>query len=156
MSALTLFVCWLFTCGLMAKAPLEHTILRVPVTATIGTYLLGSALVLGLRHPLRWLLGTAGGLMLLMRLTELFGRTSSGEWRIVAGSPVTRPAVYGPYGLRTILSSSGFFSAVERVCAAFFALPPFTQWAISAVFWLGLGAVSVWLASSRHRETRRT
>ncbi|MEA2490464.1 MAG: hypothetical protein QOH21_2256 [Acidobacteriota bacterium] len=73
MVALAGFVAWLFALVLLAHAsPVQH-LMRVPFTATIATYLFGSALVVGLRHPQRWLLGAGGLFLLLGGLSEVFG-----------------------------------------------------------------------------------
>jgi hypothetical protein len=65
LAALALFAAWLSALALLAHAPPARIVLRIPFTATVACYLLGSALVVGLRHPLRWLLGGAGLLFLL-------------------------------------------------------------------------------------------
>lgn len=65
MAALAFFLSWLLGLGLLAGVSSEYTIARVPVIATIAAYLFGSAMVVGLRHPVRWLAGGAGMLYLL-------------------------------------------------------------------------------------------
>jgi len=155
MAALAVFVLWLFALAILAHVSPLQAFLRVPFTATIAMYLFGSALVLGLRHPGRWLFGIAGVFFCLTTLTGLLGRTENGEWRIVAWSSVLRWLVYGPYGVRTLLSSSGFFSAVEHAAAVGQTLPDPAQWAITTVLWLGAGLAALWAAASRHRERRR-
>jgi len=155
MTALTLFVAWLTALGMLAHMSPARVLMRVPFVATTAMYMLGSALVLGLRHPLRWLLGTAGVFFLLTTLTGAMGRTASGEWRIVAWSSVLRWMVYGPYGLRTLLNSSGFFFVVQDAGAGWETLPGLTRWAITTFLWLGVGLAALWAAASRHRERRR-
>ena len=156
MAALSAFVSWLLVLAILAHASLAQIVMRISLTATTAMYLLGSALVLGLRHPLRWLLGTAGTLVLLMMLTDVLGRTANGEWRIVAWSAVLHWMVYGPYGLRTLLSSSGFFSAAEHAAAVSQTLPDFAQWAAAAFLWFGVSLAALWAAVSRHGERRRS
>jgi hypothetical protein len=151
MAGVALFVSWLLTLALIADVSLATTIIRVPITATIGMYLMGSALVLGLRHPLRWLIGIGGGFLLFMNLSEALGRTANGEWRLLALSGL----VYGPYGLRQLLISIGFIPGVQNTATALRTLPALTQWAITAFVWWGVGLAMLWVALSRHRETRR-
>lgn len=162
MAALAVFLAWLAALALLSAATAQPPTavppsLRwlLPFTGATAMYLLGSALVLGLRHPLRWLLGTSGVFFLLAALSEALGRTASGELRIVAWSGVLRWAVYGPYGLHTLLSSSGFFSTAENAAAAWRTLPYPAQWAASTFLWLGAGLAALWAAASRHGERRR-
>ena len=147
MAALAVFVAWLFALALLSAATGVRTVTLFPFTGATAMYLLGSALVLGLRHPLRWLFGTVGVFFLLVLLSEAFGRTANGELRMIAWSGFLRSAVYGPYGLGTLLSSSGFVS----VAAAWQALP----WATTTLLWLGAGLAALWAAASRHGERRR-
>ena len=72
MAALAFFAAWLFALGLAGGVSLAHTVLRVPFIPTIAAYFFGSALVVGLRHPLRWILGAAGLLSLLGGISEAF------------------------------------------------------------------------------------
>jgi hypothetical protein len=162
MAALAVFLSWLAALALLSGATAipptavpQSLRWLVPFTGATAMYLLGSALVLGLRHPLRWLLGTVGVFFLLAALSEALGRTGSGELRIVAWSGVLRWAVYGPYGLRTLLSSSGFFSAAEDAAATWRKLPHLAQWATATFLWLGAGLAALWAAASRHGERRR-
>jgi hypothetical protein len=94
MIALAIVVGWQFVLALLSGVAGAQI---VPFTAFIGatgTYLLGSALVLGLRHPLRWLLGTAAVFYVLGVLNEALER--------------------GSYGI-AFLSSGAVGSAVEDV-----------------------------------------
>lgn len=162
MAALAMFGVWLLALPLLphvtavppAAVPPSLRWLA-PFTGATAMYLLGSALVLGLRHPLRWLLGTAGVLCLLAVLNEALGHTANGELRIVAWSGVLRWAVYGPYGLYTLLSSSGFFAAAEDAAAVWQKLPHLARWAATTFLWLGAGLAALWAAASRHGERRR-
>jgi hypothetical protein len=155
MAALMVFVSWLLALALVAGAPPVQILMRVPLIASTGMYLLGSAFVLGLRHPLRWLLGTFGVFFLLTMFNETLGRTPTGEWRIVAWSGVLRWLVYGPYGVRALLGAIAFFPTVERVVTPWQTLPPLAQWAIATFLWLGAGLIALWAALSRHAERRR-
>ena len=130
MAALAFFVSWLLALGLLAHASPARTVMRLPLTATIAAYLLGSALVLGLRHPLRWLLGAAGVIFLLANFIE-------------------------PDSVWTLLSFSGSLTAAEDAGAARRTLPDLARWAITTFLWFGAGLAALWAAASRHGERRR-
>jgi hypothetical protein len=136
MAALAFFIVWLLALGLLAGAPAALTIMRVPFTATLGMYLFGSALVLGLRHPLRWLVGAAGVLVLVGTLGDVLSQPDDSEWQYVPGA-------------------KAFFSAVERFAAAWLNVPESAQWAITTFLWFGAGLAALWAAASRHRERTR-
>jgi hypothetical protein len=155
MAAVGAFVVWLLALALLANVSPAETLMRVPFVATIAMYMFGSALVLGFRHPLRWLLGTVSVFIVLGMVADAMGQTENGEWQIVAGSSVLRSAVYGPYGLRTLLDSLGFFSSVRDSRAAWQTLPDLAQWAAATFLWLGAGLIALWAAVSRHGEHRR-
>lgn len=131
MIALAVYVLWLLALTLFSDATAMLPVTLVPFTAATAMYLLGSALVLGLRHPLRWLLATVSVLFLLAFLHQ-----------------------YGPHDLRTLLISSGFVSAMEHAAAAWRTLPDLAQWATATFLWLGAGLAALWAAASRHRENR--
>jgi hypothetical protein len=134
MAAMAVFVAWLLALALIARVSFVDVLMRLPFTATTATYLLGSALVLGLRHPLRWLLGTAGLFFLVGSLSQTLERS---------------------YGVQTLLGSRGLFSAVEAAVVAWQTLPDGARWALSTFLWLGAGFIALWAAASRHGERRR-
>jgi hypothetical protein len=134
MAALAVFISWLLMLALLAHASPSQTAMRIPYIATIAMYLLGSALVLGLRHPLRWLFGAAGVFLLLGRLSELFGS--------------------GPSDFDAFLNSSGFVPAVNDAAAVWSAFPQLVRWAITTFLWFGSGLAALWAAVSRHKENR--
>lgn len=136
MAAVAIFVTWLFVLGLFAGAPHARTVGRIPFIATIAMYLFGSALVLGLRHPLRWLLGLAGVVALMGTLSDLLTRPNDGEWAYVPGA-------------------SSFFSVSSRFFTAWRSLPESAQSVISTLFLFGAGFAALWMAASRHRDRRK-
>jgi hypothetical protein len=137
MAALAVLVSWLLTLAFLSRAtPATHILDRIPFTATLAAYLLGSALVLGLRHPLRWLLGAAGVLFLMGRLSDVLSQPDDREWQYVPGA-------------------SDFFSMVERAAALWQTFPEPARWSITTFLWFGAGAAALWIAASRHRERRR-
>ena len=133
--ALAFFVAWLLALGLLAGASPARTVLRVPLVPTIGMYLFGSALVLGLRHPLRWLLGGVGVLFLMGKVGDAISRPDDSEWQYVPGA-------------------RAFFAAVQQALAAWVTLPEAAQSAITTFLWFGAGLAALWAAASRHRERR--
>jgi hypothetical protein len=132
-AVLAFFSIWLLTLGALGGVSLAHTIARIPFVATMAAYLIGSAVVVGLRHPWRWLVGAAGLLFLLGLLGDLVRR--------------------GPIAAGALLDS-GVFRAVERAAASWEALPATTQWAITTFLSLATGLAALWAAASRHKENR--
>jgi hypothetical protein len=125
MTALSLFGVWQLALAVLSGVTDAQIVPPAAFTEASIMYLFGSALVLGLRHPLRWLLGTLGVLFLLGFFNEALD--------------------FGPHSLDTLRSSSGFLSAVEDAAA---------QWAITTFLGLGAGLAALWAAVSRHRENR--
>jgi hypothetical protein len=154
-TALAGFVFWHKALAVLSGVTGAQTTPLLSLTGGTAMYLLGSALVLGLRHPLRWLLGTAGVFFLLASLNEALGRTENGMSRMFAWSGVLRWAVYGPYGIETLLSSGRFSSAAGRAATAWRTHPRLASTAI-IVLWIGTGVIALWAAASRHRERRRS
>ena len=136
LAGVAFFITWLFVLGLLAGASSAHTVARVPFAATFAMYLFGSALVVGLRHPLRWLAGAAGVLFLMGALSDLVTQPNDGEWAYVPGA-------------------RAFFSVILRVVAAWLALPAAQQSVLSTVFMFGAGFAGLWIAVSRHRDRRK-
>ncbi|HKR64838.1 MAG TPA: hypothetical protein VJZ00_13985 [Thermoanaerobaculia bacterium] len=122
LAALLAMALWRLTLAFAAGATVEPA----SFTAVLTMYLFGTALVLGLRHPLRWLLGTAA----VLYLGGMLGQTQ---------------------GIEALLTSSGFESAVARADATWRALP----WILTHVFPPAVGLAALWIAASRHRESRR-
>jgi hypothetical protein len=125
MTALIVFGVWQLALAVLSGVTDAQIIPLVAFIRASTMYLFGSALVLGLRHPLRWLLGTLGVLFFLGMLGDTLLR--------------------GPDDLNALLSSSGFLSAVENAAA---------QWAITTLLGLAAGLAALWAAISRHRENR--
>jgi hypothetical protein len=127
-----------------------------PFTAATGAYLLASAVALGLRHPLRWIVGTALGLQLVV----IAGDATNVEWLRLLPSRLLRPLYAGPYGIDTLLSarteSVGVWVTLStgELVHVWRALPHLGQWAAGTLLWTGIGLVLLWAAASRHRELR--
>jgi hypothetical protein len=136
MAAVAFFAAWLVTLASIGDASPAQQVARIPFHATIVTYLIGSAIVLGLRYSVRWLLGAFGVLFMMGRLSDLLSHPDDREWRRVPGA-------------------DGFFSAVQDAWAVWYTLPELTRSAIGFLLFLSLGLALLWAAVSRHRETRR-
>lgn len=130
------FVLWLLALGLLSGASPERTIARVPFIATIAMYLFGSALVLGLKHHLRWLLGALGLRFLMGTSGAALSRPDTREWQYVPGADAV-------------------FSAIGDVRGAWLSLPDSAQWTLGTFLWIAASVVALWAALSRHRERRR-
>lgn len=126
----------------------------VPFTAATAVYLLTSALALGTRQPVRWLVTSA---LVVFAATLLADATQ-------AAASVDRlldAVLRGAYGIDALLSArteslqvSAVLTTGESV-VVWRALPSVSQWAAVTVLWLCAGAVLLWFAASRHREHRR-
>lgn len=127
-AGLAFFIAWLTVMALIAHASVAQNFLRIPWIGTTAAYALGSAIVLGLRHPLRWLFGAAGVIVLIGRGIQ-------------------------PFESREPLKS--IFDATGRAVGLWGKQPDFVQWTIPSLLMLGAGLAALWAAASRHRETRR-
>jgi hypothetical protein len=136
MAAIAFFITWLLTLGLVAGASSAHTVSRIPFIATIGMYLFGSAVVVGLRHPMRWLLGAGGVLFLMGILGDVISRPDDSEWAYIPGA-------------------HAFFATMQDALEAWLKLPDSAQWAMTTFLWLAAGLAALWAAAARHAERRR-
>jgi hypothetical protein len=128
----------------------------VPFTAATATYLLGSALMLGPRHPLRWVVGTVLAFFLLLGIAE----ATSSRWLLNAPNQVLRPLFIGPYGLDAVLTARTDFLKVGTTLTSgesaiiWRGFPNLGQLALATLLWTGAGLLALWAAASRHRERR--
>lgn len=135
----------------------EPVLWLVPFTAATGTYLLSSALMLGPRHPWRWVAGSIAAFFLLTIAME----TSTTPWLRGPFSDVLQDALHGPYGLEGLLIAHTEGLRVEaevrpgRAITYWQDLPDPGGWAAATLIWLAAGAAALWAAASRHRERRR-
>lgn len=132
-AALIVFALWLLGLVLIAGASPSVHLMRIPYTATLLMYLFGSALVLGLRHPLRWLIGAAG-------LFALFGFVNQ----------VLRRA---PSALDKFFSGS-WLVAIDDAVRQVLWLTDGARWTFTTFVVAGAGLAALWAAVSRHKETR--
>src|SRR3954447_24576557 len=142
-TVLAFFVLWHKALAILSGVAGARTTPLLSVTGATAMYLLGSALLLGLRHPLRWLLGTGGVFFLMATLNESLGRTG-GTSRMFAWSDPLRRAV----------SSRRFLSAVDHAAIVWRTYPRLVS-ATAIILWIAAGAIALWAAASRHGELRR-
>ena len=133
----------------------------VPFTAATATYLLGSALLLGSRHPLRWVIGTVLSFVFLSVAGEAASASLSTGWLADFPSRQVHALVEGRYGLDAVLtartatqSTTAFLTTGERV-VVWWGVPDLADWRIATLLWTGAGLLALWAAASRHRERRR-
>lgn len=131
----------------------EPLLWLVPFTAATATYLLASALALGTRHPLRFLVGTVFGFVLLVGLADAANVIDGAE-------RLTDALLYGPYGVDALLSAKTESLQVAATLSTgetlvvWRALPDVGQWAAATLLWTAAGLVALIAAASRHRERR--
>ena len=97
----------------------------VPLGSVATAYLMGSALVLALRHPLRW----SVGLVLACALFSAFNLSAPLD-------PMIQIILQSDLGLERVLTGGASSTA----------------WIVALLFWFGLGLIAVALTSLRHRE----
>ncbi|HYE43058.1 MAG TPA: hypothetical protein VEA15_06645 [Caulobacteraceae bacterium] len=116
-------------------------------TGTAIAYLLSSAVVIGLRYPLRWV----AGCVFLLTFLSL-------AWSEDLFEDLLEMLVMGPVGIDYVLSggAEGLDVAVRLAdgqrATAWRAFPTAGPWALATGFWFIVSAALVWLAAWRHRE----
>lgn len=129
----------------------------VPFTAASSTYVLASALMLGLRHPLRWLAGTVLGIFLVISV----GQAVRAGWLVAGMERLLQTLFVGRYGLDALLTARTESLHTEvtlttgETVGVWRALPHLGPWALATLLWLAAGLLALWVAASRHRERRR-
>ena len=125
----------------------------IPFTAATIAYLLGSALVLGVERLWRWV----GGFVLIVFFALLLGREGRPEW-LNAGLEVLTDH---PAGLSTAFAGGPMNQSAEVLLTTgetiriWRDLPSPGRWAAATLLWIGIGFVSLWLATLRYREQER-
>jgi hypothetical protein len=132
-----------------------------PFTAATGTYLLGSSLAVGVRHPLRWVGGSVGALFLLSGVISEIGLRRGAQDVALLPMRVVSSIVLGTYGLDTLLAAATEAIRIDvtlstgDVVPVWRKLPNVTEWATATFLWIVTGLALLWAAASRHRERRR-
>jgi hypothetical protein len=157
----------------VAAGPLDPAALRtvrwapgpliwaVPFTAATASYLLASALALGSRHPLRWVIGTVLSYVLSSVASEAASAQLGVGWLADAPGRLLRLLVDGRYGLDALLtarieslSNPATLTTGERA-VVWWGVPDLAHWRTATLLWTGAGLLALWAAASRHRERRR-
>lgn len=136
-------------------------LLAVPFTAATACYLLTSALMLGSRHALRWVIGTVVAYV----LSSIVGDAASAQlgvgWLADAPGGLLRLLVDGRYGLDALLtariesSSNPVMLTTGERLMVWWEVPNLADWGTATLLWTGAGLLALWAAASRHRERRR-
>lgn len=120
----------------------------VPFTAATAMYSLSSALAIGVRHPLRWLLGGLLSLFLLSRVRAING--------------LIEQVLVGPWGLDTLLTARTESLKTEVLLTTgenvvvWHGLPDPGGWAVTTAVWTAAAWTALAAAAVRQREHRRS
>ncbi len=128
----------------------------MPFTAATGTYVITTAVALGLKHPVRWIIAVVAAAFLITAIGQ--GIASDAFFERI--SPITRGVMYGRYGLDALLS--GRNESLKTVVAltngkttsAWYAIPTVSDWIGGTLLWIGCGVIALMAALYRHREQR--
>ena len=130
----------------------------MPFTAATGTYVLASALALGTRNPLRWVVGAVLALFLIGALGDAAGVQALGR----APNGLLQWVLDAPYGFDALLTArteslrTETVLATGRVATVWRGVPDLGHWAVATLLWTGAGLAALWAAVSRYRERRST
>jgi hypothetical protein len=137
-----------------APAPL---LWLVPFTAASGTYLLASAVALGSRHPLRWIIGVPLGILLVSAL----GAAAHIDALRFLASNLVEAVVESRYGLDALFTAraeslkTAVVLSTGKTVSVWRGLPDVGEWALATLLWLGGGLAALLAAASRQRERQR-
>lgn len=133
----------------------------VPFVAATATYLLASAIMLGIRYPLRWIVGLVVAVPVTTVATEVMSRVWGVAWLERAPERAVSWLVEGRYGLEALLTLHTWSLDTRVVLTTgepihvWSAPPNLADWRIAALLWTGAGLLALLAAASRHRERRR-
>lgn len=122
-----------------------------PFTGGLVAYLLGTAFVLGVRHPVRSAAALVVGLAALVVLDDTVFPSS-------ILSPVLQSIAAGPYGVDAALSGGSASLTTEttrpggKLMVFWLGLPTLERWAGALALWTFAGAAGLWAALLRYRE----
>jgi hypothetical protein len=133
----------------------------VPFTAATATYLLASALWLGTRHPVRWVIGI--GLTFAFASVTAHAASSQLGMAGLEGAPERALAwlIETRYGLDALLTArtatldAGATLPDGGRVSIWKAVPDAADWRNATLLWTSIGLIAVWAAAFRHREQRR-
>jgi hypothetical protein len=128
----------------------------IPFTGATATYLLVSALTLGTRYPLRWVIAVV---MSMFALSAIGSAERLDSLRFLP-SLLARAAEDSRYGLDAILSARAeslktvVTLANGKTIGVWRGLPNLGDWAVATALWIGVGLAALFAAAWRHREQR--
>ena len=134
----------------------------VPFTGATAPYLLGSAFILGTRHPLRWVIGIVVAYVLLTIAGGAAGTQLGVGWLDHAPGRLTELLHDSRYGLDALLTARiETLRAPSRLTtgewlSVWSEVPDLADWGAATLLWTGAGLLALWAAASRHGERRRT
>lgn len=121
-------------------------------SASLITYVLGTAFTIGVRHKVRWLAAAVAGLLALTLVVSLVAGGGS------LAESLAEAVFAGPLGLGQVLEG-GAGQLQTRVIlpgqgqvSAWTGLPDMRLWLYASLLWLTVGSALFWLAAWRHRE----
>jgi hypothetical protein len=122
----------------------------MPFGGALLSYTAGSAVLLGLRYPLRWLAGATSTLVLLWVLATNLGSDGA---LIISTDRLLTWVVNGTYGLDFALTGGEHSLAndVDQV-GEWRAMPSFGRWAAALLVWTGAMLLALTIAIRRHWE----
>jgi hypothetical protein len=158
---------------LPAAGPLDPAALRtvrwtagpliwaVPFTAATAVYLLASALALGSRHPLRWVIGSLVAYVLATVTSGAASDQLGVDWLNHAPGRLLELLFESRYGLDAVLTArieslgTPVTLTTGEQTVVWLGVPALADWLVATLVWTGAGLLAVWAAASRHREGRR-
>lgn len=133
----------------------------VPFGGATACYLLSSALLIGTRHPLRWVLGVVMLGVLTAVISQPLATGFGMNWLAIAPGQVMDLLVGSRYGLDALLTARGESLSMTATLTTgkslrvWWGIPDLADWCVATLIWTGLGVTSLWAAVSRHGERRR-
>jgi hypothetical protein len=127
----------------------------VPFTAATGMYAIASGIMIGLKHPFRWVAGAFAAILLLGGVGQIAGDPFWNRAR-----PIIDGLMYGRYGLDGLLTArtESLHTVVTltggKLVRVWYALPTISDWVIATLLWTSLGIAGFAASLFRHRETR--
>ncbi|MFL5529310.1 MAG: hypothetical protein ACJ791_08080 [Gemmatimonadaceae bacterium] len=132
------------------------TLWLVPFTAATGTYVLASAIAVGLRYPFRWIIGAVAGAFLVAAVGHGIG--SDTFWLKLGHFLQT--LLEGRFGIDAVLSARAeslktlATLTTGQTVTVWRGLPVISEWLAATLLWTGLGVAGLAAALFRHREHR--
>ncbi len=124
----------------------------IPFVGALTLYVMGSAAVLGMRHPLRWISGVGVGIGVMIAIITSLASESAFE------SFIENWVIRGDVGIDFALNAGEYTlsywrrGAEGRFVQIWRELPDIGGWAVAASFWMGLALTMLGLAFRGHWE----